>query len=85
MVPHTGNGHVGPHINKSSFNQSFTKRCDTRTYVWYLMQQKEGEIVCIATNNQDIRMASEALFRAIAGVPALKAVRYWYLSEHKPQ
>ena len=31
------------------------------------MQQKEGKIVRIATNNQDIRMASEALFRAIVG------------------
>ena len=42
------------------------------------MQQKEGKIVRIATNNQDIRMASEALFRAIVGGgPALKAVRYW--------
>ena len=73
MVPHTGNGHIGPHINKSFFNQTFTKRCDTRTYVWYLIQQKEGKIVRIATNNQDIRMASEALFRAIAGGACLKS------------
>ena len=50
------------------------------------MQQTEGKTVRITTNNQGIRMASEALFRAIVGgVPALKAVRYWYLPEHKPQ
>ena len=77
MVPHTGNGHVGPYINKSLLNQTFTKRCDTRTYVWYQKQQKEGKTVRFVTNDQDIRTAPETPFRTIERVPLLKAIKYW--------